>query len=51
GAEMVQRMASGTYTVRTVTCRSCDGYLGWLIVRAHNATHAWKNGCVVIELE
>ena len=44
-------MASGAYTVRTLTCQTCDSYLGMEIVRAYESSERWKEGRTLLELE
>ncbi|KAL1703236.1 hypothetical protein EV121DRAFT_271246 [Schizophyllum commune] len=48
---VVQLMVTGAHTMQEVMCRHCNAYLGWYIVRAHEETEKWKEGCFLVELE
>ncbi|KIM40115.1 hypothetical protein M413DRAFT_446269 [Hebeloma cylindrosporum] len=47
----VQLMATGAHTMQEITCATCSTYLGWKIVRAHEASESWKDGHSLLELE
>ena len=48
--EMEDRaMATGLHTVREIFCISCQLYLGWRYVIAHDPTQKYKEGRVVLE--
>jgi len=44
-------MATGAHTMQEITCATCSTYLGWKIVRAHEASESWKDGHSLLELE
>ena len=44
-------MATGAHTMSEVCCGSCNTYLGWQIVRAHEDPEKWKEGKFLLELE
>ncbi|KAL1748856.1 hypothetical protein HDZ31DRAFT_29003 [Schizophyllum fasciatum] len=48
---VVQLMVTGAHTMQEVMCRHCSAYLGWYIVRAHEESEQWKEGCFLVELE
>ncbi|TFK22556.1 hypothetical protein FA15DRAFT_695619 [Coprinopsis marcescibilis] len=47
----VQLMATGAHTMSEITCGSCHIYLGWKILKAHEASERWKEGYFLLELE
>ncbi|KIY73042.1 hypothetical protein CYLTODRAFT_334782, partial [Cylindrobasidium torrendii FP15055 ss-10] len=47
----VHLMSSGAHTMQELSCKSCRTYVGWYIVRAHNSSEKWKEGCYLLELE
>ncbi|KAM5541855.1 hypothetical protein V8D89_004584 [Ganoderma adspersum] len=44
-------MDSGAYTIQEFICKTCETYLGWRFVRAHDGPERWKEGCFVLELD
>lgn len=42
-------MRSGAHTVREMKCISCDAYVGFKIVHAHEPPEQWKNGAYILE--
>ncbi|KAJ7579216.1 hypothetical protein C8J56DRAFT_1169957 [Mycena floridula] len=47
----VQLMATGAHTMAEITCSHCSTYLGWHIIKAHEASEKWKEGKFLLELE
>ncbi|KAI0366094.1 hypothetical protein BV20DRAFT_913228, partial [Pilatotrama ljubarskyi] len=43
-------MDSGAYTIQEFICRSCEAYLGWKFVRAHDGPERWKEGHYILEM-
>ncbi|RPD55616.1 hypothetical protein L227DRAFT_579585 [Lentinus tigrinus ALCF2SS1-6] len=44
-------MDSGTYTIQEFICKTCEAYLGWKFVRAHDGPERWKEGHFILELD
>lgn len=44
-------MDSGAYTIQEFICKSCETYLGWKFVRAHDGSERWKEGHYILELD
>ncbi|KAI0634667.1 hypothetical protein C8Q77DRAFT_1156077 [Trametes polyzona] len=44
-------MDSGAYTIQEFICNSCETYLGWKFVRAHDGPERWKEGHYILELD
>ncbi|KAI8971322.1 hypothetical protein BD414DRAFT_224764 [Trametes punicea] len=44
-------MDSGAYTIQEFICQSCEAYLGWKFLRAHDGPERWKEGHFILELE
>ncbi|RDX45409.1 hypothetical protein OH76DRAFT_1408177 [Lentinus brumalis] len=44
-------MDSGTYTIQEFICKTCEAYLGWRFVRAHDGPERWKEGHFILELD
>ncbi|KAI0703285.1 hypothetical protein C8Q76DRAFT_632331 [Earliella scabrosa] len=44
-------MDSGAYTIAEFICASCEAYLGWKFVRAHDGPERWKEGHFILELD
>ncbi|TBU28275.1 hypothetical protein BD311DRAFT_758736 [Dichomitus squalens] len=44
-------MDSGAYTIQEFICATCETYLGWKLVRAHDAPERWKEGHFILELD
>ncbi|KAI0699149.1 hypothetical protein C8T65DRAFT_659973 [Cerioporus squamosus] len=44
-------MDSGTYTIQEFICKTCEAYLGWRFVRAHDVPERWKEGHFILELD
>ncbi|KAL4264740.1 Protein yippee-like [Pleurotus pulmonarius] len=47
----VHLMSTGAHTMQEIVCSTCDAYLGWKIVKAHNRSERWKEGYNMLELE
>jgi Yippee zinc-binding/DNA-binding /Mis18, centromere assembly len=46
----VQLMVTGAYTIQEMSCKNCDAYLGWRMIRAHEPDEKWKEGKYILEL-
>ncbi|KAI0327618.1 yippee-domain-containing protein [Cubamyces sp. BRFM 1775] len=44
-------MDSGAYTIQEFICKSCESYLGWKFMRAHDGPERWKEGHFIVELD
>ncbi|TFY51481.1 hypothetical protein EVJ58_g10541 [Rhodofomes roseus] len=43
-APSILLMDTGAHTIQEAACAPCGTYLGWKIVRAHEASEKWKEG-------
>ncbi|PCH44616.1 hypothetical protein WOLCODRAFT_53856, partial [Wolfiporia cocos MD-104 SS10] len=50
GPSSILLMDTGAHTIREFSCMQCASYLGWMIVRAHEAPERWKEGHYLLEL-
>ncbi|KAH9948046.1 hypothetical protein B0H21DRAFT_821390 [Amylocystis lapponica] len=44
-------MDTGAHTIQEFCCKTCQSYLGWKIIHAHERTEKWKEGRCLLELE
>ncbi|KAH9830126.1 uncharacterized protein C8Q71DRAFT_717313 [Rhodofomes roseus] len=49
-APSILLMDTGAHTIQEAACAPCGTYLGWKIVRAHEASEKWKEGRFLLEL-